>query len=108
MNEPSRPEFAPRFRKEKVARMIGTVSWFELDKKFGFVELKDGSGDAFLHVSVLKAAGYVSLPSGTTLRVKVERERGRMRVTEVLSVDTSTAMPGQPPPVVRTKPRSQI
>ena len=48
------------------------VSWFKLDKKFGFVELEDGSGDAFLHVAALKAAGYVSVPAGTTVRVRVE------------------------------------
>ena len=79
----------------------GRVSWFKLDKKFGFVELERGLGDAFLHVSTLKEAGYVSVPAGTTLRVKVEPERGRQRIVEVLSVDTSTANPGEAPPVVR-------
>ena len=34
------------------------VKWFTPDKGFGFVELADGSGDAFLHVAVLQAAGY--------------------------------------------------
>lgn len=84
--------------------MIGTVSWFKLDKKFGFVELEGGKGDAFLHVSALKEAGYVSVPAGTTVRVRVEPERGRLRVVEILSVDTSTARPGEPPPVTRKKP----
>jgi CspA family cold shock protein len=79
----------------------GRVSWFNLGKKFGFVELESGMGDAFLHVSVLKEAGYVSVPAGTTLRVKVEHERGRQRIVAVLSVDASTANPGEPPPVVR-------
>lgn len=31
---------------------LGRVSWFKLDRKFGFVELEGGVGDAFLHVSV--------------------------------------------------------
>src|SRR5215213_8769563 len=82
----------------------GRVSWFKLDKKFGFVELDRGMGDAFLHVSVLKEAGYVSVPAGTTLQVRVEHERGRQRIVEVLSVDTRTANPGEPPPVVRKQP----
>jgi cold shock protein len=88
---------------EKMSPLIanGRVSWFKLDKKFGFVELERGLGDAFLHVSVLKEAGYVSISAGTTLRVKVEPERGRQRIVEVLSVDTSTANPGEAPPVVR-------
>ncbi|HEX5328047.1 MAG TPA: cold shock domain-containing protein, partial [Acetobacteraceae bacterium] len=29
------------------------VKWFDPGKGFGFVELSDGSGDAFLHVSVV-------------------------------------------------------
>jgi CspA family cold shock protein len=66
----------------------GRVSWFNLGKKFGFVELEGGAGDAFLHVSVLKEAGYVLVPAGTTLRVRVEAERGRRRIVEVLTVDT--------------------
>jgi CspA family cold shock protein len=81
----------------------GRVSWFKLDKKFGFVELEDGSGDAFLHMSVLKAAGYVSIPAGTTLVVSVEHEQGRRRVVEVLDVDTSTARPGEPAAVPRKR-----
>ena len=80
----------------------GKVAWFKLDKQFGFVELDGGgAGDVFLHVSALKAAGYVSLPAGTTLRVRIAEERGRRRVAEVLHVDTSTARPGEAPPVVR-------
>ena len=81
--------------------VTGRVSWFKLDKKFGFVALEDGSGDAFLHVSVLKAAGYVSVPAGTTLRVRVEEEQRRRRVIEILAVDTTTAYPGEPEPVRR-------
>ena len=86
----------------------GRVSWFNLGKKFGFVELEGGMGDAFLHVSVLKEAGYVSVPAGTTMRVRVEPERGRQRIVEVLSVDTRTANPSEPPPVVRKQPVNAI
>ena len=35
------------------------VAWFDLAKQFGFVALSNGSGDAFLHMSVLKGAGFV-------------------------------------------------
>ena len=79
----------------------GRVSWFKLDKKFGFIELRGAIGDAFLHVSVLKAAGYVSVPAGTTMRVEVEEQQGRRRVNRVLEIDTSTALPGEPAPVYR-------
>jgi CspA family cold shock protein len=79
----------------------GRVSWFKLDKKFGFVELEGGIGEAFLHVSVLKAAGYVTIPAGTKIRVRLETQSGRRRVVEVLEVDTSTALEGEPAPVKR-------
>ncbi len=79
----------------------GRVSWFKLDKKFGFVELEGEIGDAFLHVSVLKAAGYVTLPAGTTIQVRLETKSGRRRVVEVLEIDTSTALEGEPAPIKR-------
>ena len=37
------------------------VKWFNADKGFGFVELADRSGDAFLHAAVLEAAGHTKL-----------------------------------------------
>ena len=67
------------------------MSWFRLDRKFGFVAMDDGSCDAFLHVAVLKPAGYVSIPAGTMLQVRVEQEEDRRRVVDVIHVDTSTA-----------------
>ncbi|MFK4492827.1 cold-shock protein [Bradyrhizobium sp. USDA 336] len=73
------------------------MSWFKLDKKFGFAELVGGMGDAFLHVSVLKAAGYVTVPAGTTIRARLEIQADRRRLVEVISIDTST--------VVRASPR---
>ena len=80
---------------------LGRVSWFKLDKKFGFVELEEGIGDAFLHVSVLKAAGFVAIPAGTTIRVRLETQAGRRRVVEVIEIDTSTALEGEPAPIRR-------
>ena len=84
----------------------GQISWFKLDKKFGFIELDDETGDASLHVSVLKAVGYVSVPAGTTMRVEVEQQQGPRRVVRVLEIDTSTALPGEPAPVRRKQSNS--
>src|SRR3954464_5845583 len=71
----------------------GTVAWFDLARQFGFVTLSNGYGDAFLHMSVLKEAGYVWLPRGTTVRVRIEEDRGKQRVAEVLEIDP--APPGR-------------
>ena len=80
--------------------MIGTVTWFDLDRKFGFVALSGGK-EAFLHMSVLKAAGYVWVPRGTTMQVRVEADRGKPKVAQVLEVDPSTARPGERAAVLR-------
>src|ERR1041384_7566345 len=48
-----------------------TVKWFNPEKGFGFVELSDGSGDAFLHASVLGRIGATSVNPGDTLEVRV-------------------------------------
>lgn len=73
-----------------------TVKWFNPEKGFGFVELGDGSGDAFLHVAVLEASGHKSVPPGATLRVRAGQGQKGPQVAEVLGVDESTAT-AEPP-----------
>jgi cold shock protein len=77
----------------------GTLAWFDLAKKFGFVTVS-GRG-VFLHMSVPKVAGYVWIPRGTTLRVRYEEESGKPKVAEVLEVDTSTSRSGENAPILR-------
>ena len=67
------------------------VKWFKPEKGFGFVELSDGSGDAFLHATVLGRGGITAVNPGETLEVRVAQGQRGPQVTEVLSVDTSTA-----------------
>jgi CspA family cold shock protein len=83
----------------------GRVSWFSLERKYGFVALDGNEGDAFLHLSALKALGYVSVPAGTSVLALVELVRGKPRVMEVLRIDTDTAHPGEPPPVMSKRAR---
>ena len=71
------------------------VKWFKPEKGFGFVELSDGSGDAFLHGSVL-ARSINAVQPGETLEVRVGPGHKGPHVTEVLSVDNSTAVPTTP------------
>lgn len=73
--------------------MQATVKWFNAEKGFGFVELSDGSGDAFLHVRALEQAGHSSVDPGTKLRARVGQGQKGRQVTEILGVDTSTAEP---------------
>ena len=86
--EVARPQ--PEEPSEMPAR--GKVKWFNPTKRFGFVELSDGSGDAFLHATVLSRLGISTVQPGETLELRVAPgERGRV-VTEVTGVDTSTAV----------------
>jgi CspA family cold shock protein len=72
------------------------VKWFSPEKGFGFVELSDGSGDAFLHGSLLAQSGINAVQPGETLEVRVGPGHKGPHVTEVLSVDSSTAAPATP------------
>ena len=67
-----------------------TVKWYNPEKGFGFVGLASG-GDAFLHVSVVERSGNSTVPPGATLEVRIGAGQKGQQVTELLSVDTSTA-----------------
>ena len=73
------------------ASVDATVKWFKSDKGFGFVELADGAGDAFLHINALQSAGYETVPPGSKLKVVIGQGMKGAQVTRVIEVDTSTA-----------------
>lgn len=72
------------------------VKWFNAEKGFGFVELTDGSGEAFIHIRAVEASGRTSLKPGSTLTVRVGQGQKGPQVTELLDVDESTAEPERP------------
>jgi len=87
----TRPRFSqPRFEAPSGPPVSGVVKWFSPEKGFGFVQLSDGSGDAFLHGSVLAQHGINTVQPGDTLQVRVGPGHKGPHVTEVLSVDSST------------------
>nr|WP_274707802.1 cold-shock protein [Roseicella aerolata] len=72
-----------------------TVKWFNPEKGFGFVELGNGSGDAFLHISVLQRSGQEAVNPGAGMRVRVGPGQKGQQVTEVVEI-TSPGEPGGP------------
>jgi len=72
------------------------VKWFNPEKGFGFVELPDGSGDAFLHIAVLERGGHDAVLPGTKVRVQVGQGQKGPQVTAVLDLDATTAAASQP------------
>ena len=90
------PPRGPQFDSPSGPPVLATVKWYNQDKGFGFVELADGSGDAFLHVSVVERGGHGNVPPGATLEVRAAPGAKGPQVTEIISVDASTALQEQP------------
>jgi cold shock protein len=90
------PPRGPQFDSPSGPPVQATVKWYNPDKGFGFVTLGDGSGDAFIHVSVVERGGHSSVPPGATLEVRAGPGPKGPQVTEILSVDVSTASQEQP------------
>jgi CspA family cold shock protein len=89
------PRFSPppRFDAPSGPPVRAVVKWFKPERGFGFVELADGTGDAFLHASVLERNGIAAVQPGETLEIRVAPGQKGPQVTEILSVDSSTATP---------------
>jgi cold shock protein len=90
---PPRQSYSPPIASQSAPETLARVIWFNDAKGFGFVELVDGSGDAFLHVRQVQAAGRTTLNSGATLTVRVGPGQKGSQVTEILQVDEVTAAP---------------
>src|SRR3984893_8488506 len=80
---------AQRFEAPSGPPVQAVVKWYNPEKGFGFVELADGSGDAFLHVSVVERSGHGSVPPGAMLEVRAGPGPKGPQVSEILSVDSS-------------------
>jgi cold shock protein len=75
----------------------GKLKWYNRVKGYGFVELSDGSGDAFLHASALAGISVDALQPGVTIEFRTAPAQRGVQVTEVISVDSSSAAPPRPP-----------
>ena len=53
----------------------GTVKFFNTDKGYGFIEAEDGSGDSFVHITAVQAAGMNTLDKDQRLNYEVEQGR---------------------------------
>jgi CspA family cold shock protein len=107
-NRPSRPQFGGGFPEagpplsSSEPAVDAIVKWFKSDKGFGFVELANGTGDAFLHIGAVQAAGYDTLPPGAKLKVQVTSSVKGQQVARVLEVDLAGASERAPPPPPRS------
>jgi cold shock protein len=73
-------------------RVDATVKWFNASKGFGFVTLSDGTQDAFLPMAILRRAGYDDVREGSTISCEIAAGAKGPLVTNVLNIDSSTAV----------------
>jgi CspA family cold shock protein len=98
----SHPEVPPQLAETQLGEppaptVWGKLKWFNPGKRYGFVELSDGSGDAFLHASAVVGVSIGALQPGVTIEFRTGPAQRGLQVTEVISIDSSTAAPPRPP-----------
>ena len=98
----SHPEVPPQLAETQLGEppaptAWGKLKWFNPGKRYGFVELSDGSSDAFLHASALAGMSIGALQPGVTLEFRTAPAQRGLQVTEVIGIDSSTAAPPRPP-----------
>ena len=92
------PQLAePQLGEPPALTVWGKVKWYNAVKRYGFVEFSDGSGDAFLHASALAGISVDALQPGVTIEFRTAPAQRGVQVTEVISIDSSTAAPPRPP-----------
>jgi len=87
----------PLFEEASGLPVRGQVKWFNANKGYGFVQLSDGTGDIFLHATALGGIGLSAVQPGETLELRVAPGQRGPQVTEVISVDSSSAAPSRHP-----------
>jgi CspA family cold shock protein len=65
---------------------IGTVKFFNSDKGYGFIAAEDGSGDSFVHITAVEAAGLGTLDKDQRVSYELETDRrGKMSAVNLKS-----------------------
>jgi CspA family cold shock protein len=77
---------------EALAKVTGSIKWFDATRGFGFLVSDQIEGDVLVHFSVLKEHDRRSLPEGAVVECLVaEQERG-LQARKILSIDLSQAV----------------
>lgn len=86
------------------ARTRAAVKWFNVTKGFGFVTPADGSGDAFLHISVLNRIGRHEIGDGAELLCQIVGGGKGPQVAHILEVLSEGSPAGERAPSRRDAP----
>ncbi|MGW1989889.1 transcription antiterminator/RNA stability regulator CspE [Embleya sp. NPDC001921] len=69
-----------------MARIKGSVKWFNEAKGFGFISPEDGSKDVFVHFSAIQGNGFKTLAEGQTVEFEVQDGQKGPSAANVLAV----------------------
>ena len=78
-------------------RVKTSVRWFDATIGYGFMALSDGRPDVFCHISVVRGAGFETLPEGATVICDIVRHPKNAAVTRIHAIVTgaSPCVPSQ-------------
>lgn len=68
------------------SRVVGTVTWFNRQKGYGFVVSHELAGDILLHKSVVQAFGVHSVLEGTAIECEVVAKGRGLHATRILAL----------------------
>jgi len=79
-------------QQDDLARVTGTVKWFDATRGFGFVVSEQVEGDILVHFSVLREHDRRSLPEGAIVECLVAHQERGLQARKVISIDLSQAL----------------
>ena len=66
-----------------MAKVKGTVKWFNADKGFGFLSTEEDSKDVFVHFRSIQAEGYKTLVEGQQVSFEIEEDQKGLHAINV-------------------------
>jgi CspA family cold shock protein len=75
----------PAERTSEMARITGTVKWFNDAKGFGFIS-REGGPDVFVHFSAIGGSGFKSLAEGDKVEFEVVQGQKGPQAADVTKV----------------------
>ncbi|MGL5033509.1 MAG: transcription antiterminator/RNA stability regulator CspE [Microcystaceae cyanobacterium] len=72
-----------------MAKLTGTVKWFNESKGFGFITPSDGSKDVFVHFSAIADTGFKTLTEGQAVEFEIEQGAKGPSAAKVMQIKTA-------------------